>query len=225
MAIDRPARDELAGTLAAYMRGEIDNLDLDQAVSGVRSDDPAVLPVKFALYFYSDETKPHRVRATRDGWERLRRLLALLRSDVEWPPERYVRAWDRRVWLGLLSAASIAAAAVLAVMHSPWWLLLPGAVAGVLPLVVSARRPGAHSPDPKVAFHPFQDERQWRTYEPLLAADRLPEYASALQNRPIRGPFWGSIIVIPGSVIWLLAFAPLVSLLFLVPQRRRVEHG
>jgi len=68
---------------------------------------------------------------------------------------------------------------------------------------------------------PFPDEAEWRRYEPVLAAERLPAYDPSRHARPIRSSWRERLMLLPGRLFYVPVILPLLALLFLLPRRER----
>lgn len=93
MPVDRPARNVVSRTLQSYLRGEIDNFQLDDTFCGVRTDDPLVNEVVAATWYFYDDTRRHQFAQSeeyvrhRGPW--LERWSQLLLTEIEFEiPER-----------------------------------------------------------------------------------------------------------------------------------------
>lgn len=95
--IDRRARDTLANALAGFMRGAIHSRRFDETVSdcawGGRVSDPAVVAIAEQLYALYDDFRDGPIRDEVDI-RSLPRVLAFLRSDLEYAGADLDREWD-----------------------------------------------------------------------------------------------------------------------------------
>ena len=219
MSVDRAARDRLASALAAYLRSEVDNFAVHDAGLGAPwTDDATLRCVRSGVWLSYDDLKSHSVSATPEAWEALRRTIAFLRSDLEFRTPGARNRWQPRQSIGLAALIFLSTSIYLAFTQSTAWLLLPGLTIGLPMLVwclVSDR--GNDDADQSLYF-PFRDEQQWRRYERLLDAERLPPYDPARHRRPIRSRLTGLVIGIPGYLLAPFVALPLLAILMLLPR-------
>jgi hypothetical protein len=71
--------------LAKYLRGEIDNFSLDDAIC-FRTSDKTLAKITGDIWFSYDDVKRHHVSLDRPGWQSYRRCIAFLQTDLELPP-------------------------------------------------------------------------------------------------------------------------------------------
>jgi hypothetical protein len=216
--VDRKARDQVASAIAAYMRGEIDNLEFQHRTLDLETEDVAVRDVAFGLWFMYDDFKHHPISVTAKGWDTLRRTIAFLKSDIPdiAPGDRLKDSRDHRgqILRGLLALASIVAAIYLALTVSRYWLLLPGLVVGV-PLLVAAEQseePTPREPDDR-PFFPFATEREWLAHAARVDEEHLPDYEPPKHNRRLRHPAVEWAMWIPSTLLFVFVWGPLLSLL------------
>ena len=222
MPIDPEARREIVSALSAFMRGEIDNFEFDDAIYKKLSRDEVLESVRTALWFTYDDCKVHRISVTEEVWNGLRRMMALLKSDLQQTPVQLLEPASTRRAKFLLrigSLLSVLAAAYLAVTDAWYWLLVPGLLLGLpyclVQIVNDKRGRGAEDPHP---YYRFAAEAQWRRYEPLLEEEHLPTYNPAVHNRPIRSSVVATLLIIPGTIL-LVLLIPLFMLLSLLGRR------
>jgi hypothetical protein len=84
MPLDRSSRNSAAAALAAYLRGEIDNLTLDKEIF-CGGKDRALFKVSVQIWRCYCDIRRHSVNASPEGWEFLTRCLAYFHSDLEEP--------------------------------------------------------------------------------------------------------------------------------------------
>lgn len=216
MPVDRVARDRFASTLAAYMRGVVDNFALDEAGFEADTDDSTVRRLGLAVWYCYDDGKSHPMSVSSEEWESLRRVIAFLRSDLEVHEPTGPRRWlhsKQLVGIATLSSLMLAGRQWW-VTSSAAWLMLPGLLVGV-PLTLWAY---IAPQEPAPPFYPFANEEQWRSYEHLIEGERLPDYTRETHARPIRDPFVSWVMFIPGTMVWAFVVAPLMALVFLMPR-------
>ncbi len=95
--IDRTARQAAASAIAAYMRGEVDNFALDDALSN-RWADPSLNRIAQELWFTYDDCKSHPISVSRDGWQLHKRCIAFLSSNYELPTNAKHDTCDHSIW-------------------------------------------------------------------------------------------------------------------------------
>lgn len=87
MPVDRQARTNLRSAIVAYMRGAIRSFALEDQYSPCRtSPDEAVQDIAQQLWCIHDELVDHSISVQPEGWERLRRTVAFLGTDLEIAP-------------------------------------------------------------------------------------------------------------------------------------------
>jgi hypothetical protein len=229
---DRIARDEVASTLASYLRGEIDNLEFHQRLHALETVDHTVSDIRFGLWFVYDDFVSHPVSVSREGWDQLRRTVAFLRSDLVFSRVTDSKASERskssRV-RGIAVLSAMIVAGFIAWKMTWLGLLLPGLVEGPLVLMDmwrDRRKPSRDDQPMKATFFPFDCERDWIAHAHLLESDRLPDYDPDLHDQPIRpkaNRLWLGMRSIPAYGLFLFAIDPLFLVMQLWPHGRD-EH-
>lgn len=79
--IDKKARMFLADTIQSYLGGKISNIEFDEIISKIESEDPLIDYCVKYLWFFYDDIKTHTVSVDKNGWDFYWRLILLLRSD------------------------------------------------------------------------------------------------------------------------------------------------
>lgn len=85
-SVDRQARDALARATARFMKGRGESVDLGNEIRSVRataSNDPSVLRIARQIATFYEDGIRHGVSVSEDEWEDLTRLVAFLRTDLE----------------------------------------------------------------------------------------------------------------------------------------------
>jgi hypothetical protein len=250
VGIDRERRRRAAEALAAFMRGEITSAEYQSAFDGddweaAREDDRLLLYAR--SMWWRPHAEEHTVSVSEDVWGRMRRVLALLASDLEEREEvsglELTFGWRLTLVAGVVLAGLVALAV--------WQLGALGLVA--LPLVAlvlllvlkpltgkritpSGRRGGMKMSEWSRKVAPFETEAQWLAHEHLLERFGLPAYDAAIHHRPVeeveRRTRWGErLLALLSAVGALLLFvvvvgfvmvvtAPLLPLIFLFMPRR-----
>lgn len=188
MAVDREFRREVADSIAALLRGEVDSLEYNERGTQLfEAGRKANVEDSFALEWAGNAPPPFKWHSGRpipgEMWEAFRRILAFLETDLEFVPQpvQYVFFSSKRqlCWTG----ASVSALAILliALRGFTWWLLPVLWIAfGVSKHVVyfaTERKKGG----PRPSFNPFASERDWLVHEHLLERFRLPSSAPVLR--------------------------------------------
>ena len=93
--IDRKSRDRFADLMEAYLQGHLSNLDFDEAISAIESDDPLIEFCRRWVWYFYDDLKEHRVALDKEGWDFFYRLILLLRSDAPVKFARIKSPWYR----------------------------------------------------------------------------------------------------------------------------------
>ncbi len=75
-------RAKVAETIAAYLRGEIDNFALDDATMGYTGNDKSITAIALGLWPAYDDVKRHKVSLNRPCWKAFRRCIAFLQTDL-----------------------------------------------------------------------------------------------------------------------------------------------
>ena len=86
--VDRKARNTLALSVSQYLDKQIDNLELDERIFRIDTDDPLVLEIRGQVWLLYDDFRRHR---NEGKWKlpqsvenSVRRWVELLRSDTAW---------------------------------------------------------------------------------------------------------------------------------------------
>lgn len=194
--IDRVRRDEVANTLAAFLRGDGDRLQLWETLRTLLTAEPGVedsylASLREGLFLWP---APHPEHLREHDWQRLTREVAFLRSDLELP--KHVSGWEevppeleqarlaRWHFLGL-------AGAVLVGWYVGWWLPAVCTVGSFVWFSVwVSRRCAAHDAlrfremEKLWAFAPFACESDWLAHRHRIEGDRIPAYDPALHREP-----------------------------------------
>jgi hypothetical protein len=218
--VDRDARMELASVLAAYMRGEINNFELDDQIFERKPTADRVLEkLRGSIWFIYDDCIPHHIHADRRGWEQLRRAIAFLKSDLERPQIYEIQPKSRVIRQraeGAIAMLVIIISAYMAWSSTLLYLMLPGLIFGLPKAIlmwIFGRR--ERSAPPRAPFYPFADEAQWKHYESLLTDDRIPVYDESKSNRPIRSQVANGMMIVPSALVTVLVIIPLASVFYL----------
>ena len=83
----RADRLKVIDALAKYLRGEIDNFALDDAIV-FRTSDKTLARITGDIWFSYDDIGRHHVSVDRRGWQSYRRCIAFLQTDLELPTNR-----------------------------------------------------------------------------------------------------------------------------------------
>jgi hypothetical protein len=211
MAVDRRGRDELAGHLAAFLRGEIDRDALRARLDALSAGpEDAYL---HGLLTWGLRHVPERL--SEREWGRLRRHLAFLRTDLE---ERRVDLSfpdeDRpfQIRLARWHLAGLAAALALWPLAG-WWPLATAWVASFALFMLQVHRHDAARDNAwqdevarRVEFAPFASEEDWLAHAGLLEPFRLPAYEARLHAAPKPRP----AVLRIGSAVLTAAAAVLI---------------
>lgn len=82
--VNRSARLRVVDALARYLRGEVNNFDLDEAL-GHDGGDQTVRQIAWEMWYLYDDCKEHRVALGRRELQLVRRCIAFLRTEAELP--------------------------------------------------------------------------------------------------------------------------------------------
>lgn len=223
MAVNRESRDRLASAVAAYMRGEIGNLALDEVVQNLSSDDETVNHLALMFWFLYDDFKDHPLHITDEGWYGLQRALAFLKTDLELQTARGEYLWFHRKQIEaviLLFACGLGAfwswgnvwlvLACWLVIGSIWWVTLGR----------DRNEQKRNLPADVERSFPFDSEAAWRGHQHLLTEFQIPPYDPLKHNSsdPIRHPVVDWMMAIPWTLL-SAALVPLWGFLMLLPHR------
>lgn len=216
MSVNRETRDRFANALADYMRGRINNLDLNRVIDGLPADDRSVNRLIWQVWFLYDDLRPHPLRVTQEGWDALRRCLAFVGTDLEMAVRPTRRRWLHwRQVPAILALASLVAAYAWAT--NPLVLPVLWAAMGLALYWLAIRPPSPRDTAPD--WYPFENEDEWRRHEHLAAAFDLPSYDPDCCDPavPIRAPVMDRLMRI-SSALLLAAAAPLILLFLCLPR-------
>jgi len=216
MALDRKGRDETENVLLAYMRTEIMTYDFYNRLFPIASRDKGLARVREALSEFPDDADDyhdHPILASPEAWAWLLRVLAFLRTDLEFEAV-YVHTDRRRRRLAAAGLVVIAVAAAISCATGLW-----GILAIVWLAVGAAWVLWAPPPEPEdrlrelTQFWPFRTESEWLEHEPLLQGLDIPRYQPEAHGRPSRreGALSAAsregILAITGPLVLLIAIA------------------
>lgn len=235
--LTREERRRSAELLAAYMRGEITSSEyLDKLPKDwVFSDDDGrptaearvrnVEPLEHNPAEWVDlKAEEHRVAATPEIWERMRRELAFLESDLVVEERELGRRapYGARAVAVFIGASALLATVSLLVLPLAWALATAWFGIGLVgygvravcwrwPALVGGSPPGTQ----ERPFEPFNNEEQWRAHEHRVEPFQIPAYDAARLNRRVprrKVGLWqnalGVLICVPVVAI-MLVFAAL----------------
>lgn len=154
-AINREDRDRVAGAIEKYLRCEIDNFELDDALFAPNAEDRAAFEIAGEVWFFYDDCRRHKNekghKILEAGEARLHRWVQLLRSDHEWPsdePDSRRRWYSPARWQGV----TMPVGCVLGLLMLPWMLIE----------VIVLRRPRPKSAENE--HWPFQSVEEWAAF-------------------------------------------------------------
>lgn len=154
MAVDRKARMALRDAIVGYMLGKIRSFEFDDEIDVLRdkksTSDQSVCEIAKFLWSTYDGTVDHSISLTSQGWEKYRRILEFLSTDLEIERTQDDDAWpfrDHEEWLQKeddLDALNLPQYDP--VIHGgyvhPWWDRIPSrvgfAILGAIVLAVMA---------------------------------------------------------------------------------------
>ena len=199
MAVDRAKRELFAGKLAALKRGETTTGEMRALASELSSNEDhstdtlAYAAIMSIPRLLRDCTNDGRLMVSQSDWEKMRRWIAILHTDIDWdaPDEETelssIRGRERRVLVraivGILYlfAAFLGLIVLSAVFNAilPAWL----AVASVVALYVAVRMiiltPGLRDVEQR---SPFRTTDAMIIAMPLVDAHALPEFNETLHG-------------------------------------------
>jgi hypothetical protein len=223
MALDRKGRDETTNVLLAYMRAEIMTYNFYERLLPLASRDKGLAYVREVLSEFPDDADDyhdHPIWASPEAWAWLLRVLAFLRTDLEFEVV-YVHTDRRRRRLAAAGLVVIGVAAAISCATGLWGIL------EVVWLVVGAGWalwPPRQEPDNRLQelkrFWPFRSEQQWREHEPLLQGLDIPRYQPSARARPPYREGAFSAACRQGSAVF---FIPVVLLLEIAEARRTLH--
>ncbi len=192
MAINREARRQVADSLAAYMRGELTNVQLFDTLPNVGvSSDIILTMAQSAVALENPKAEEHTVSVSQPTWNYLERLLAALESELSFSTisERRVSTTSTLMLVALI--AFVACSMVIcsrAIENSVWGLALGWSMGGVCPWIVFAICSGlvcSHD-DAESSHAPFESNEQWWAHRHLVTRFKLPQYDAAAHHRPVK---------------------------------------
>ena len=217
MSVDRTGRDHIAKTLAAYLRGEIDNFALDDENFKTCSQDVTLREIQMAIWCCYDDCKRHSAHGSPETWSGLVRCVAFLKTDRELPlrPRRF----DWRFIEGAVSLLTIAISGYCAyVAGSVWQFFLCLVPVSIVLFAVDHLADRNRQPAPP-SFMPFESEADWLAHKPLSDAENIPPHDPATHCKRIRSEFATALMYIP-SIFVLQPYIALFHLIHLLPRRR-----
>jgi hypothetical protein len=223
MTLDRKGRDETANVLLAYMRAEIMTYDFYERLLPLASRDKGLACVREALTEFpddADDCHDHPILASPEAWAWLLRVLAFLRTDLEFEAA-YVHTDRRRRRLAAAGLVVIGVAAAISWPTGLWGIL------GIVWLAVGAAWAlWVPPPEPENRFHeltkfwPFRTESEWLEHEPILQGLDIPPYQPEARARPPYREGAFSEVARQGCEV---LFIPVVLLLEIAEARRTVH--
>jgi hypothetical protein len=217
MAIDRINREAVAQALASFLRGELplNNL-LERVEEALLETDPDSADRGLGeLWGDLERLTWSGAWLDRAVWERLRRSLAYLRSELEPPPAFSAYSGDlvppRHVRLARWHLLALLVGTGLAALFG-WWLLLAFSFGSWLLFVFAT---SSHSRRAQISraetrrFAPFDSAEQWQAHQHLLQSFPLPDYNPTAP--PLRPSAWS------GRLGWLNVGFTVLLVLVLVP--------
>lgn len=225
MPVDRQLRDKLADATVSWMRGESGASVYDDVVLEIegadiegKTNDDGVIDAASHLWFFYDDFIDHPVSVSREGWEHLRRWIALLRTDYRLK-EQARRIWHRDQILAFVGVAVLVASLLFSYYLHQWWILATAWLATglVRPWMKLPRSPDdAHLQ--KLRFAPFLSAEDWAAHEHLLDNSRLPDYDPEKHKQPIRG-WLGRWRMKLNEVALQILFVPITAILSVLPEK------
>jgi hypothetical protein len=228
MSVDRNQRNEIANSLAAFLRGEISRKALRSRLDtewhchsqgilvvewqGVEIHDSYVLS---SLYWWGLPSLLVEPLSEQD-WRQLCRHLAFLTSDLEErefpsPTLGHEETCLYQTRLARWHVVVLALAFGLSFLVG-WWLLLAAWVISFVLYQVSTH--GLYAAEQEElkakwdvirAFAPFANEGEWRAHEGLLDRYRLPEYDPTIHGQRDSPTFVGRVLDAAGTALgWLI---------------------
>ncbi len=210
-------RGEITFTTAAKNWGELRKSAGADALTSLPGG-----PLELAAHH---KTADSTISASAAEWEKLKRMLALLESDLRLNSVASVKRGPSRLLLlpivGVAFSVGIGWGLLfgwgLGVLFAGWLAL------GVITVIVNRRmRSTKRQSQPTsgdFAWYPFNDEQQWLAYADLLERFTLPEYSTAIHDRRlpsgitgIRAVIYPTLAVI-GLCLMAIVCAPLYILL------------
>jgi hypothetical protein len=207
MPVDRARRDDVAGALASFLRGETGRDEFRAALRGsVRPhgrrergpDKDTCLETLADLWFCG---KGGHGPIPEECWRDLCRYLAFLKSDLEERPwQGSIPSADedrpRQILLARWHALALLAAAGVAYLTSRWVFFAATPVSFALYMAATPeRKPPVDGEQERRRqeswdFFPFADRAEWLAHQHLLDSFRLPAYDPARFDGPRRGRKW-----------------------------------
>lgn len=222
---ERDARRRLADELARFMRGEITFSTAAEHWGELRKlAGPDALtslpggPLELAAHHKAADAT---ISASAAEWEKLKRTLAFLESDLRLNRVVNAERGPSKLLLLPIVCAALLVAAVWGLLFG-WGLgaLAAGWIAtGVVVLVVARRARGAGRRPPSRAgefeWYPFNDEQQWLAHTDLLQRFTLPAYSTAIHDRRLPSGLTGfrALRAVAYTALGSLSICLLVSVL------------
>jgi hypothetical protein len=215
MPVDRVNRDALADALAAFMRGDLAFEALRSKVETIYASlnaksvfDQGLIFLLISGFSESDQQFDRRLekdeRFEKRKWERRRRELAFLKSDVELQLKDMVRppSQDDYSCIELRArcchALALALAFRLSVVIGGWgWCVYWTAciVSFSVDQYLERLRIALNNEQSRwFAVFPFANEEQWLAHEKLLENYRLPSIEPVLESKPIPKRRWVRVL-------------------------------
>ncbi|MCF7957749.1 MAG: hypothetical protein K9M57_04795 [Phycisphaerae bacterium] len=198
--VHREARDKLASTIAAYMRGEIRSDKFDEIIFcdivniNDFKRDKAGWNIAFDLWGYYDDLIDHNFLGTKEQWDYFKRLIAFLKTDYSLKKREIKKTVWHPVWLYrilllllvlLIGLAIYKYSIIIAYLA---WLGL-GMLFCLLAFCVKRYNEKNVKSEEIIEiknYSPFHSENDWEAHEYLVKDYLLPEYNSDLYNVPLR---------------------------------------
>jgi hypothetical protein len=222
--VDRPARDALVELVTVFLHNETGSRELNDRQWQTLADtaDASVRMMHYDLCLLLDDFTDHSRAVPRETWDWLIRVIAFLHTDFELTSERR-SMWHRKQLVAAGGLLLIGCGATMSLVVANWLpVIFSWAVAGTLAIAYWQLHDGYYV-HPEIEalgrFAPFRSEAQWRNYEHLAAAEKLPAYDPAVHNQPPR-----TDAELKQITCKRLLLAPLYGALCLPWMLRRVGH-
>ena len=215
--VDRKSRDIVAAEVRRYLDGETTAFAFDDAIFDVESKDPTVNDIVRRLWCHYDDCKDHHVLLSKPEWDYFQRLLLILESDRHIASSKVTRRWQLTQLIAFLALALF--------MLVVWrfgigrHLLLFAAPFGVISMLISYwRRATTATDNAAVSLMPFSSFTEIRDTYRSVQHFRKAKYPNDMPDLRIRSDVMHAVMMMPTVIAWL-AFAPLVLLFQMLPER------